>query len=336
MTSTITPGAPRTKPGVPFLRALNTQRINEIGLAVAIIVLVVVLSSVAPGFATENNVWSILRDAATVGIVAWGATLVIVSGEIDISIGPAVAFWSVMLAEMAGPWGVGLPGGMIAVLIGGLVVGGLAGWLRAVLGIPSFIVTLGLWSAYRGLAQFMTNALPVPVQPSEFMDLLAGSIGPVPTPVVVFFVLFVIFYFVSTRTSFGRSVFAVGGNARAAMLSGIHVTRTRIAVFAITGLLAAVVGILLTARLGSGNSGAATGLEFDVIAAVVVGGTALAGGRGSMLGTLLGVIFIAIIGNGLILLGVNSYIQDVVSGAIIVVSVLINILLSRRGKKSVD
>ncbi|KJQ55479.1 ABC transporter permease [Microbacterium sp. SA39] len=333
---TTTSSTPTRSARAPLFRALNTQRINEIGLAVAIIVLAVVLASVAPGFATGNNVWSILRDAATVGIVAWGATLVIVAGEIDISIGPAVAFWSVMLAEMAGPWGIGLPGGMIAVLVGGLVVGGLAGWLRAVLGIPSFIVTLGLWSAYRGLAQFMTNALPVPVETNEFFDLLAGSIGPVPTPVVVFFLLFVVFYFVSTRTSFGRSVFAVGGNARAAMLSGIHVTRTRIAVFAITGLLAAVVGILLTARLGSGNSGAATGLEFDVIAAVVVGGTALAGGRGSMLGTLLGVIFIAMIGNGLILLGVNSYVQDVVSGAIIVVSVLINILLSRRGKKTVD
>lgn len=334
MTTTSSASARSTR--APLFRALNTQRINEIGLAVAIIVLAAVLAGIAPGFATGNNVWSILRDAATVGIVAWGATLVIVAGDIDISIGPAVAFWSVMLAEMAGPWGIGLPGGMLAVLIGGLVVGGLAGWLRAVLGIPSFIVTLGLWSAYRGLAQFMTNALPVPVETNDFLDLLAGSIGPVPTPVIVFFLLFVVFSFVSTRTSFGRSVFAVGGNARAAMLSGIHVTRTRIAVFAITGLLAAVVGILLTARLGSGNSGAATGLEFDVIAAVVVGGTALAGGRGSMLGTLLGVIFIAMIGNGLILLGINSYIQDVVSGAIIVVSVLINILLSRRGKKSVD
>lgn len=318
------------------VRGLNTQRINEIGLAVAVIILAVVLAIMAPGFASENNMWSILRDAATVGIVAWGATLVIVAGEIDISIGPAVAFWSVILAEMAGPWGVGLPGGIVSVLLGGLVVGGLAGWLRAKLGVPSFIVTLGLWSAYRGLAQFMTNALPVPMERNAFLDLLAGSIGPVPTPVVVFFLLFIVFYFVSTRTSFGRSVFAVGGNARAAGLSGISVTKVRIVVFAITGLLAAIVGVLLTARLGSGNSGAATGLEFDVIAAVVVGGTALAGGRGSMLGTLLGVIFIAMIGNGLVLLGVNSYIQDVVSGAIIVVSVLINILLGRRGKKVVE
>lgn len=318
------------------VRGLNTQRINEIGLGVVIVVLAITLSAIAPGFATENNVWSILRDAATVGIVAWGSTLVIVAGEIDISIGSSVAFWSVMIAEMAGPWGLGLLPAILLALVGGVLIGAIAGWARAVLGIPSFIVTLGLLSALRGLAQFMTNALPVPIESNGFLDVLAGSIGPIPTPVFVLFVLFVVFYFVSTRTSFGRSVFAVGGNAKAAKLSGIDVTRVRIVVFAIAGLLAAIVGLLLSARLGSGNSGTASGLEFDVIAAVVVGGTALAGGRGSMLGTLLGVVFIAMIGNGLILLGVNSYIQDVVSGAIIVLSVLINIQLSRRGAKSGD
>lgn len=321
--------APLSRRTSNLFRSLNTQRINEIGLVVAIVVLSLALTLTAPGFASEYNIWSILREAATVGIVAWGVTLVIVSGEIDISAGPAVAFWSVMIAEFAGPWGFGLVPGILIAFVGGFVMGGFAGWLRAALGIPSFIVTLGLWSAYRGLAQFMTNALPVPVQSNAFLDLLAGSIGPVPTPVVIFFLLFLIFYFVSTRTSFGRSVFAVGGNEKAARLSGIKVTRVYIFTFALTGLLAALVGLLLTARLGSGNSGAAMGLEFDAIAAVVVGGTSLSGGRGSMLGTLLGVILISIIGNGLILLGVNSYIQDVVSGGVIVLSVLINILLGR-------
>lgn len=317
---------------VDTAKALNTQRINEIGLTIALIILAIILASVAPNFATESNMWNILRTAATVGIVAWGATLVIVGGEIDISVGPAVAFWGVMLAEMAGPWGLGYGTAIVITLVGGVALGALAGWMRATLGIPSFIVTLGLWSALRGLAQFMTNALPVPIEVNPFMDVLAGNIGPVPTTVIVLAVLFVVFYFVSTRTSFGRSVFAVGGNAKAARLSGINVTAIRIGIFAIAGLLAAVVGILLAARLGSGNSGAAGGLEFNVIAAVVVGGTALAGGRGSMLGTLLGVVFIAMIGNGLILIGVNSYIQNVVSGAIIVLSVFINIVLTRRGK----
>jgi hypothetical protein len=186
------------------VRTVSPQRINEIGLAVVIVVVATWLTFAAPGFATEKNFFSIMRDAATVGIVAWGATLVIVAGEIDISVGPAVAFWSVMLAEMAGPWGLGLTAALVITLIGGLLVGALAGWLRASLGIPSFIATLGLWSAYRGLAQFTTNALPVPVDTDPVLDLLAGSIGPIPTSVVVLFLLFVIFYLVSTRTSFGR------------------------------------------------------------------------------------------------------------------------------------
>lgn len=323
------------KPGVPAKksRTLSVQRINEIGLALAIVVVAIVLSISAEGFATQSNVWNMLRDAATVGIVAWGGTLVIVAAEIDLSVGPAVALWSVTLAELAGPLKFGIPAAVVVTLIAGLLIGALAGWLRAALGVPSFIVTLGLWLALRGFAQFLTNALPIPLDSNGFWDLLAGSVGPVPTSVIILFVLFIVFYIVSTRTAFGRSIFAIGGNARAAKLSGVPVYRGRILIFAIDGLLAAIVGILLAARLGSGNSGAANGLEFSVIAAVVVGGTSLMGGRGSMLGTLLGVIFIAMIGNGLVLLGVNSYLQAVFSGAIIVLSVLVNIMLSRRGKR---
>ncbi|HUR09238.1 MAG TPA: ABC transporter permease [Nonomuraea sp.] len=142
--------------------------------------------------------------------------------------------------------------------------------------------------------------------------------------------LFAVFLFVVNRTAYGRSVFAVGGNAEAARLAGINVSRIRVILFATTGLLAAVSGLLLAARLGSGNGGASVGLEFDVIAAVVIGGTSLAGGKGSLLGTLLGVAFITVIGNGLVLLGVNAFFQDVVRGVIIVGAVLINVLLSSR------
>jgi len=142
-----------------------------------------------------------------------------------------------------------------------------------------------------------------------------------------------VFVFISRKTAFGRSVFAVGGNATAAQLCGINVKRVRILIFTLSGLLAAVTGILLAARLGSGNAGAANGLEFDVIAAVVVGGTALSGGRGSLLGTLLGVLVITLIGNGLVLLGINSFFQQVVRGVIIVVAVLANILLTQRNAK---
>jgi simple sugar transport system permease protein len=152
----------------------------------------------------------------------------------------------------------------------------------------------------------------------------------VPTPAIVMLVLFVVFAVIAKRTAYGRSVFAVGGNANAAKLSGINLERVRITLFATTGFLAALTGLLLAARLGSGNGGAANGLEFDVIAAVVIGGTSLAGGRGSLLGTFLGVIFITLIGNGLVLLGVDPFFQNVVRGVIIVVAVVINLVLAKR------
>lgn len=324
------------EPAVPRAR-LSVQQLNESGLAVALVALVLVLAVTTESFFTPSNLWNVLGDAALIGIVAWAGTLVIVAGEIDISVGPAVAFWGVVLAKLMGPWG-GLPlaAAIVVTLVGGLLVGAFAGWLRAQFGVPSFIVTLGLWSALRGLAQFTTDALPVPIDDSAFLDLLGGKIGPVPTAAVVMLVLFAVFAFVARSTAFGRSVYAVGGNARAAALSGIRVARVRVVLFATSGVMAALLGIVYAGRLSSGNAGAAQGLEFSVIAAVVVGGTALQGGRGSMLGTLLGVLFITVIGNGLIIWGVNSFFQDVVRGGLIVLAVLINTLLGRRSGAGVD
>jgi len=315
---------------------LTTQQLNEGGLAVALVVLIIGLSVSTDSFTTVGNMWNVLGDAALVGIVAWASTLVIVAGEIDISVGPAVAFWGVILAKLDGPWGMSMGVAMLLTLVAGTLVGAFAGWLRGRFGVPSFIVTLGLWSSLRGLAQFMTDALPVPIADNGLLDRLGGKVGPVPTAAILMFVLFAVFAFIARRTTYGRSVYAVGGNARASMLSGIDVLRVRVLLFATSGLMAALLGIVVAGRLASGNSGAAQGLEFSVIAAVVVGGTALQGGRGSMLGTLLGVLFITVIGNGLVILGVNSFFQDVVRGALIVGAVLINTLLGKRNGQISD
>lgn len=293
-------------------------------------VLYIVLGVVAGGFLSADNQLGILRDAATVGIPALGVTLVIIAGEIDISIGPAVAFASVLFAKAASEWDFGLPIALLLTLIAGALWGSAAGWLRARFGVPSFIATLGLWSALGGLALYTTNALPVATPGGGFMEALGGKILGVPTPAVVLVLLFLVFWYVARRTAYGRSVYAVGGNAAAAQLAGIRISRVRVVLFATTGVLAALTGILMAARLGSGNGGAAAGLEFDVIAAVVIGGTALAGGRGSLVGTMLGVVFISVIANGLVLLGVNSFLQDVVRGLIIVGAVLINVVISRK------
>ncbi|MEU8709970.1 ABC transporter permease [Streptomyces sp. NPDC048565] len=332
MSSTLVADKPSGPPSSPAgaVRFRRLRHLNELGLLAAVVVLYVVLGVIAGGFLSADNQLGILRDAATVGIPALGVTLVIIAGEIDISIGPAVAFASVLFAKAASEWDFGLPIALLLTLIAGALWGSAAGWLRARFGVPSFIATLGLWSALGGLALYTTNALPVATPGGGFMEVLGGKILGVPTPAIVLVLLFLAFWYVARRTAYGRSVYAVGGNAAAAQLAGIRISRVRVVLFATTGVLAALTGILMAARLGSGNGGAAAGLEFDVIAAVVIGGTALAGGRGSLVGTMLGVVFISVIANGLVLLGVNSFLQDVVRGLIIVGAVLINVVISRK------
>lgn len=307
-----------------------SQHMNEVSLFVAIAVLYIVFTATAGGFMTFNNQINILRDAATIGIAAWAATLIIISGEIDVSVGPMVAFISVALAYLL-QWGFPTPIAFVLAIAIGAALALIAGILRAYFDVPSFVGTLGLWSALRGSALFVTDALPVSIGRNDIVDMLDRPILGVPPAAIIMLVLFAVFAFVSRKTAFGRSVFAIGGNPHAAFLSGINVARIRVALFAIAGAMAAVSGILLLSRLGSGNATAASGLEFDVIAAVVVGGTALSGGRGSMLGTLLGVLVITLIGNGLVLLGINPFFQQVVRGLIIVVAVLANIQAIKRG-----
>lgn len=321
---------------VPEVNIAKTRKLskhaNELGLLAIIIVLYLVFSIYATGFISLNNQMNILRDAATIGIAAWAMTLVIISGEIDVSVGPMVAFISVILAYLM-QYAIPLPLALILALCLGAALGSVAGALRGWFNVPSFVATLGLWSALRGMGLFMTNALPVPIDENAVLDWLGGQVLGLPVSAVIMLILFVIFQFISKKTAFGRSVYAIGGNASAAQLCGINVKRIRVLLFTLAGLLAAVTGILLAARLGSGNAGAASGLEFDVIAAVVVGGTALSGGRGSMLGTLLGVLVITLIGNGLVLLGINSFFQQVVRGVIIVLAVLANIIVMQKNNK---
>ncbi|NYI90819.1 simple sugar transport system permease protein [Amycolatopsis endophytica] len=311
-------------------RIFRGRSLNEIGLVAAIVVLYIALGSTAAGFLSLDNQLGMLRDAATVGIAAWGVTLVIIAGEIDISIGPAVAFSSVLAAKFA--TGMGLVPAILLTLVAGAAWGALAGWLRARFDVPSFIATLGVWSALGGLGLYLTDALPVVLPESGLATVLGGSVLGIPTPVIVMVVLFFVFAYVARYTAYGRSVYAVGGNAPAARMAGINLSRIRVLLFLTTGVLSAITGVLLAARLGSGNGGAASGLEFDVIAAVVIGGTALAGGRGTMLGTLLGVVFITVISNGLVLLGVDSFLQNVVRGVIIVVAVLVNVVITKRAR----
>lgn len=308
--------------GRTLIRNLLARR--EAGLIIALILAAVLFAWTAPNFMTGDNIINILRQASFIGIIALGMTLVIVAAEIDISVGALVALTSAMMGILSRDAGWGLTLIIVAVLVMGAVSGLLVGTLRAFLGIPSIISTLALFLALRGLADFLTDASPIPIESSVLSNVFNGDVLGIPFPVVVFVILIALLWLVAGRTSFGRQIYAVGGNAVASRVAGVPVARVRIAIFIITGVLAAVTGIMQTARIGSGSSSIGQGLEFEVIAAVIIGGTTLTGGRGTILGTVVGVLFITELSNALVLYGVNSYAQSIVQGAVVLFAVILS------------
>lgn len=307
-----------------------------IGLLAVLVLVFVVLAFTAPNFLTTSNLLNILQQAAFFGIVAFAMTLVIVAGEIDISVGSLAALSSALLGVLVGNLGWPMWASCITVLVSAAVIGAFAGWIRAVFGVPTFIATLALYLALRGLAMLITNTFPIPIESSKFFYWGSGKIaGIIPVPAIYLLVVFIIIAVIARKTVFGRSIYAVGGNAKSAQLSGINVRTIRIAVMAISALTAAITGLLQSAQLSSGNSTIANGLEFDAIAAAIIGGASLSGGKGTVVGTLIGVLFIAVLMNGMVLLGVNPYAQQVVRGAVVLIAVLVNVWRSRRTTTSI-
>lgn len=304
----------------PAVRSL----IAKAGLLLPLAALFALLSVIAPNFLTVENQLNVLRQVSFVGIIAAGMTFVIVAAEIDISVGSATALASVMLAFFAITLGVNIWLAVGMVLLEGVAIGALIGFVRTRFNVPSFIVTLAFWSGLRGFALLVSNAYPVSISDPTFRWLGTGHIFDIPVPAVFMIVVFVVLAFVSRRTAFGRSVYAVGGNASAARLAGINNTRIRIATFCMTGALAAMSGVLISARVAAGTAGIGVGMEFDVISAVIVGGTNLFGGRGTLFGTFLGVLFIGLLSNGMVLVGVNPYAQQVAQGAIVLLAVILS------------
>jgi ribose/xylose/arabinose/galactoside ABC-type transport system permease subunit len=300
--------------------------LSRSGLLVGLTLLFTLLTLFAPNFLTSRNQLNVLRAVAFNGIIACAMTFIIISGDIDVSVGSAVAWASSLLGVLAIEQGWPLGLAVIAVLVQATLVHALAGFIRVRWNVPAFVVTLTLFMSLRGAARLITNAYPVTPFPDEFNFWGGGYVaGKIPVPAILMVVMFIIFYFLSTRTVYGRSVYSVGGNEEAARLSGIPVWRTRITTFAITGFLSAFSGVILSSRIMSGSSNIAEGLEFDVIAAVIIGGTSLMGGEGSIFGTFLGVLFIGLLSNGMVLLGITPFAQEVVRGLTILIAVLISV-----------
>ena len=313
------------------IRMKSSDLLARSGLLIALLLLFVALALFAPNFLTSRNLLNVLRAVAFNGIIACGMTFMIIAGDIDVSVGSAVAWASALLGVLAIQQGWPLGLAVVFVLVQGALIHAGAGYIRVRWAVPAFVVTLALFMALRGAARLITNAFPITPFPDSFNFWGGGYIfGIIPVPVVIMLAVFVLFHFISVRTVYGRSVYAVGGNEESARLSGISVKRTRIITFALVGILSAFSGIILSSRIMSGSSNIAVGLEFDVIAAVIIGGTSLMGGEGTIFGTFLGVLFIGLLSNGMVLMGINPFAQEVIRGLIILVAVLISVARTKQ------
>jgi ribose/xylose/arabinose/galactoside ABC-type transport system permease subunit len=297
--------------------------------------LVIFLIFVAPGFASTSNVLNVLRTVSMLGIIAFGMTAVIISGEIDLSVGAGaalaggiVAWFADRFTDTFGDWGAVTVGFAVALLLG-FSLGYLTGRFRQWFNVPTFITTLALFAALRGVANLITGGFPMSSFPLGFDFLGGGYLFGIPFPVYIFALTFAAMHFLMKYTSFGREVYAVGGNMEAARLSGIDIWKVKALTLGLTGALTAVSGTLIASQIGAGTGTTATGMELDVIAAVIIGGTSLFGGKGRIWGTLIGVLFLGCISNGMTLMNVSEYWQYVVRGGIILGAVLLNQVLER-------
>ncbi|MDI3318043.1 MAG: ABC transporter permease [Bacillota bacterium] len=302
--------------------------VTDYGLVVGFLLLCAFLAVLSPSFLSATNLLNVARQVAVNALLAAGQTFVILTAGIDLSVGSALALSGAVAAGTMVQHG--MAAGILAGLLTGLLVGAFNGLVVTRLGIPDFIVTLAMLSAARGLTLIYTNGLPIGNLPPAFLTIGGGYLGPIPIPVLLMLLVYLVAYLVLRTTAFGRYVYAVGGNRKAAAYAGIPVRRVRLAAYLISGFLAAVAGIVLTSRLATADPQAGTGYELDSIAAVVLGGTSLFGGEGQVLKTLLGALILGVLGNGMNLLNVSPFYQEVVKGIVILLAVALGNLKELR------
>jgi ribose transport system permease protein len=308
---------------------LKAQRSRQLGTFAGLLALCVVLWAATPHFLTVSNLLNVLEQTSINAIVAVGMTYVIISGGIDLSVGSVLAVAGIALA-LALEGGLQAPAAIGIALATGTVCGLANGVLITLGRLPPFIATLGMMSVARGAALMLAEGRPISGFSEGFRALATARVVMVPAPVLLTAAVYLVAHFVLVRTVFGRATYAIGGNEEAARLSGVHVHFHKTAVYGVAGLTSAVAAILLTARLNSAQPTAGTMYELDAIAATVIGGTSLLGGEGTLGGALIGALIMGVLRNGLNLLNVSSFFQQVVIGAVIIGAVLIDMSLKRR------
>lgn len=298
--------------------------LSKYGIFIALLVICILLSIATPYFFTTQNILIILRQVSINGILAIGVTFVIITGGIDLSLGSVLALTGVVAAGFAHPGTYPLVVPVILGIFTGVVIGAINGLTITLGRVAPFIVTLGMMTIARGLALVWSNGRPVTNLSPAFNFIGGGDLLHIPVPVLLFVLVIVVSAVILKYTRTGRYIYAVGGNENAARASGIRIKRVKLFAYIFCGALAGLAGIILAARITTGQPNAGIAYELDAIAAVVIGGTSLMGGRGSIAGTVIGVLIIGVINNGLDLLNVTSYYQQIIKGVIIISAVLLD------------
>lgn len=313
-----------------ILKSLKTRFKDYLGLLLGFVLLCLLFTLLSSRFLTTTNILNVLRQIAVNAILAYGMTFVMLSGGIDLSIGSMVSFASIFCAYLIS--NLGMPVYLVVLLA--LLIGGALGLVNGIIisktGIWPFIVTLATSLIFGGLAYAISNGTPVRVMNETFNVIGTGSLGPVSFPVIYMFVLLILCYAILQKTRLGRQIYAVGGNPEAAYFSGINILKVRLVTYTICAVLASFTGIFLTARMYTGQPTLGSTMVNDAIASTVVGGTSMAGGKGRIVGTLIGAMLIGVISNGMNLLGLSSYLQDIVKGFIILGAVYIDTVSTRK------
>lgn len=329
-TTTTSQSATKTSGSARFSASSFAAIYRRYGTILIFVGILIVASLVSPDFLTEANLTNVLRQVVVVSLLACGVTFVIILGHIDVSLGSVLALCGVIAASV-----MAMTGSITLAIAAGLIVGAITGLINGFVvttfGIPSFIQTLAMTTAARGAVLLYTGGSPV-TGLGGFRIIGQGAIGPVPISVVILIVVAALSWALLNKTKFGRYVYAVGGNPRAALASGVNPASVVVKAFLLNGVLCAVGGVVLMSRINSGQPAAGVGYEFDAITAVVVGGTSLMGGTGNITGTIIGAMIIGVINNTLNLVNVSSYWQQIIKGLIIAVAVILDVWTKRAGK----
>ncbi len=312
---------------------MNEKVMNQIkdkAIWVVLLALIIGFSIANPRFMTTANMFNVLRQVSMFGIASIGMTYVILLGDIDLSIGSIITFVNIVCAYFMVHMSMNMWLAIVVSLVIGILIGLLNGFMVSTIGMPALIATFSTQIAFQGLALIISGGLPINGFTDDFRIIGQGYISVVPVPVIIMIVCFAVGSFILNKTYFGRYFYAVGGNKEAAKLSGIRVGRTKYLVFAISGFFAALAGIVMLSRTNSGIANAGLGFEFDVITCVVLGGVSVSGGFGKISGVVAGTFIIGALQNGMVLMNIDIYLQDVVMGVVLALAVGFDCLQKKR------